>query len=98
MKKRGGKSWNSKFIFFSVRNSISPGIARKLEGICQSLTLPGDQGDLVKFLANPKNIQRINGLIEDIYEALMDYQVCKLNYPFCTCLTFMLDIIATRYL
>ena len=56
------------------------GIARKLKGICQSLTLPANQGRVVVFLANSENAQRINGLVEDIHEALMEYQVCILGY------------------
>jgi len=78
--------------------SLMLGIARKLKDICQSLTLPGDQEDVVGFLADPKNTQRIGGLIEDVHEALMVYQVCQPNCSFCTCLIFMLDFIATRYL
>ena len=73
-------------------------IARKLEDICQSLTLPRDQGDVVGFLANPKNRQGVSGLIEDVHEALMVYQVCQPNCSRYTCLIFMLDFIATRYL
>ena len=73
-------------------------ITRKLEGICQSLTLPENQGKVVEFLANSKNVQRINGLVEDIHEALMDYQVCISTTHFLLYLTFMLDFTATRYL
>ena len=59
-------------------------VARKLEDISQSLTLPEDEGKVVEFLTNTENAQRVNGLVEDIHEALMDYQVCKLNYSFFT--------------
>ena len=51
-------------------------IARELENIHQSLTLPAEQGKVLEFLMNAENVQRINGLIEDICEALMEYQVC----------------------
>jgi hypothetical protein len=60
------------------------GVARKLEDIHQSLTLPAEQGKVMGFLTNTENAQRINGLVEDIREALMDYQVCVLNYSFST--------------
>ena len=60
------------------------GIVRKLEDICQSLTLPAEQGRVMEFLTNTKNAQRINGLVEDICEALMDYQVCLSNHLFST--------------
>ena len=32
--------------------------------------------DLVGFLNNPENVQRLNGLVEDIRYVLVDYQVC----------------------
>jgi len=33
------------------------------------------QEDLALFLGIPKNAQKVNGLVEDIRDALMDYQV-----------------------
>ena len=36
---------------------------------------------LADFLNNPENAQRLNGLVEDIRYALMDYQVCILSPP-----------------
>ena len=73
------------------------GVARKLENIFQSLTLPEDEGKVMEFLTNIENAQRINGLVEDIHEGLIDYQVCKLNYSSSLCLTFMLDIFTNGY-
>ena len=63
-----------------ARSNMKIVIARKLNDICQSLTLPTEQGEVVEFLTNAENAQKINGLVEDIHEALMDYQVCILNY------------------
>ena len=34
------------------------------------------QGDFVDFLNNPEGVQEIDGLVDDIRYALMDYQVC----------------------
>ena len=51
------------------------GVSRELENICQSLTLPAEQGKVVEFLANTENAHKINGLVEDIHEVLMAYQV-----------------------
>ena len=59
-------------------------ITRKLDDTCQSLTLPSEQGSVLEFLTNAENAQRINGLVDDIYEALMAYQVCMSNYLSCT--------------
>jgi len=38
----------------------------------------------VEFLASTENAQRINSLVDDIYGALMDYQVCMLKYSIST--------------
>ena len=34
------------------------------------------RSDIVDFLSDPENAQRLNGLVEDIRYALVDYQVC----------------------
>ena len=58
------------------------GMTRKLENICQGLTLPEKQGEIMRFLANTGNAQRINSLVEDIHEGLMEYQVWMASYSF----------------
>ena len=60
------------------------GIARKLEDAYQSLALPAEQGKVLEFLTDAKNTQRINGLVDDICEVLMEYQVCLSNHISCT--------------
>jgi len=35
------------------------------------------QKDLVFFLKKSENAQKLNGLVQDIRYALMDYQVCS---------------------
>jgi len=35
--------------------------------------------DLENFLREPENAQELNGLVEDIRYALIDYQVCTFN-------------------
>ena len=60
------------------------GIARKLEGICQSLTLPMEERQVLEFLTNTENAWKINDLVEDVCEVLMEYQVCVSNYLSCT--------------
>ena len=60
------------------------GIARKLEGICQSLTLPVEGRQVLEFLTNTENTWRINDLVGDVHEVLMEYQVCVSNYLSCT--------------
>jgi hypothetical protein len=74
------------------------GVGRKLEDIHQDITQLAGQGAAVGFLTNTKNAQRINGLVEDIREAMMDYQVCISEDLILPCLTFTLDFTATRHL
>ena len=62
------------------------GIARKLEDVHQELALLAGQGKVVGFLVNTENAQRINDLVEDIRQVMMDYQVCASNNPFLSCL------------
>jgi hypothetical protein len=74
-------------------------IARKLEEVHQDLTQLMGQCMAVEFLTNTENTQRINRLVEDIREVMMDYQVCMANYLFIKCLMFViLDFTTTRYL
>ena len=74
------------------------GIVRGLEGVHQGLVLLARQGGVVGFLTNTKNAQRINDLVEDIRQAMMDYQVCLSNDSFLLCLMNVLDLVATKYL
>ena len=55
---------------------------RKLEGVGQNLTLPAERGEVRVFLTNPENAQRVNSLVEDIFDTLLEYQVCALAYLF----------------
>ena len=74
------------------------GIARALEDVHQELAQLAEQGKVVGFLANTETAQRINDLVEDIRQVMMDYQVFASTNPFLSCLTTVLDLIATRYL
>jgi hypothetical protein len=58
------------------------GVARKLEDVRRSLTPLAEQGKAVGFLTNAENAQKINGLVEDIRDAMMDYQVWGSNFHF----------------
>ena len=51
------------------------------------------------FLKNAGNAGKLAGLLEDIRDAMMEYQVrMLLSRLLLRCLTFELDFIATRYL
>ena len=52
------------------------GISRKLEDVHQDLRLLSEQGRAQGFFDNIKNADKLAGLVEDIRDAVMDYQVC----------------------
>jgi hypothetical protein len=51
-------------------------ITRKLKVIDQALDSITTQNDLAQFLTNTENAQKLDGLVVDIHDALMGYQVC----------------------
>jgi len=81
-----------------VESDIRAGIARKLEDVHQDLRLLSEQGRAQGFFDNIKNADKLAGLVEDIRDAVMDYQVCITDYSFLPCLTLVPDLIATGYL
>ena len=52
---------------------------RKLKEIVQAMDSMISRNDLADFFKNPENAQELNGLVEDIRHALMDYRVCTLK-------------------
>ena len=52
------------------------GTGRKLENIRQDLVLLGEQGKAQGFFNNVENSDKLGGLVEDVRDAVMDYQVC----------------------
>ena len=52
------------------------GTGRKLEGIHQDLALLGEQGKTKGFFNNVENSDKLGDLVDDIRDAVMDYQVC----------------------
>ena len=74
-------------------------VCRKLEEVDQELDLLAGQGKTAGFLTNAESAQRINGLVEDIRQVMMDYQVRALTRSsLMSCLTNVVDFTATRYL
>ena len=51
------------------------GVDRKLEVVRQALDPMATQKDIAQFLNNTENAQKLNDLVDDIREAVMDYQV-----------------------
>ena len=73
-------------------------IHRKLQGVHQALALLGEQGKVKGFFNNVVNAAELSAMVEDIRDAMIDYQVCTLNHPFLPCLKLLLDINATRHI
>ena len=83
--RKGGRrrervTWNSELALSKIETWVSClRIVRKLEEVSQAMESMTSQNDLVGFLNNPKNSQKVNLLVEDICYALMDYQVHTLK-------------------
>ena len=50
-------------------------IERKLEDIHQELALLGEQSKTKGFFNNVENAEKLGGLVEDLRDIIMDYQV-----------------------
>ena len=51
-------------------------IGSKLQDIRRDLALLEEQGKVKGFFNNVKNADKLNGLVEDIRDAMVEYQVC----------------------
>jgi len=69
-----------------------------LEDVHRDLILLSEQGKVQGFFNNIKNAEKLGGLVEDIRDAMMDYQVCISGYSFLPYLMLVLDFVAARYL
>jgi len=74
------------------------GIIRKLKEIGQAMDSVTAQEDLALLLKKPDNAQKLNGLVQDIRDVLMDYQVCSLGSPALIVANVCSDLVAKRYL
>ena len=54
---------------------------RKLDNILQDLIPLAEQGKITRFLNSAEDVNKLGDLVEDIRDAMMDYQVCPQNYP-----------------
>ena len=51
-------------------------VCRKLDDVQQELKGLKKQGKIEGFFTNAENAEKLAGLVEDIRDAVMDYQVC----------------------
>ena len=74
-------------------------MSRKLQTAHQDLSQLAEQGKIEAFLKNVGNADRLGGLLEDVRDAMIEYQVCiSPNHMTCRRLIFESDLIATGYL
>ena len=73
-------------------------IGRKLDNVLQELKVLEKQGKVEGFFTNVKNAEKLAGLVEDIRDAVMDYQVCGQNNLISPCLIPSSEFVATRHL
>ena len=55
---------------------LTSSFARKLEDILRELTPLEQRGKVTRFLNGTKDTDKLSGVVEDIRDAMMDYQVC----------------------
>ena len=70
---------------------------RKLQAAHQDLDLVVKQGNVEGFFRNLENADKLSGLVEDIRDAMVEYQV-RLDDALLAPLTFASDLVAARYL
>ena len=73
-------------------------VCRILDDVQQELKGLEKQRKIEGFLTNAENAEKLAGLVEDIRDAVMDYQVCGQNNLISPCLIPISDFIATRHL
>ena len=74
------------------------GVSRNLQDVRRDLAPLEQQGKVEGFFNNFENAGKLGGLVEDIRDATMEYQVCGSSYPLLPCLTSLPDLFATRSL
>jgi len=74
------------------------GVSRKLEDVHRDLTLLAEQGKIKGFFHNTENVNKLGGIVEDIRDAMMEYQVCIQKLFIRAPITFATDLLTARYL
>ena len=77
MREQGERNWNGEITFAKFKSGILPAaITRSLEDICRDLVRLEGQGKVEGFFNNVENADKLSGAVEDIRDAMMEYQVC----------------------
>ena len=75
-KKRGGRFSNGNPLISRLVPCLTSSFGRKLEDILRELTPLEQRGKVTRFLNGTKDTDKLSGVVEDIRDAMMDYQVC----------------------
>ena len=59
-------------------------IDSKLDDVLKDLNLLEKQGNIAKVLTNAENADKLSGMVEDIRDAMMEYQVCLWSASYLT--------------
>lgn len=74
MQKKGG-DWSFRGLYLYEYMSVCSPPPRKLEGVTAKLEPLSDQHVLVRFLCNIDNAKTLTGFVQELADAIMDYQV-----------------------
>ena len=73
------------------------GIGRKLQDVRQDLALLEEQGKVKGFFNKVENADKLSGLVEDIRDAMVDYQVRTSSHLVSSYLKLFLDVVAAGH-
>ena len=74
MQKRGGE-WVFRGSYSNEYEPVCLSLSRKLEGVIAELERISDQPRLIMFLNNVENAKTLAGFIQELADAVTDYQV-----------------------
>ena len=69
-----------------------------MEDVGRELVPLKKQGKVEGFFNNTENAGKLSSLVEEVRDAMMEYQVYESATRLCKCLTSVADFIVARYL
>ena len=80
MREQGERDWSGEIMFSNVTGEVLPtAITRSLDNIYRGLARLEGQGKVEGFFNNAENADKLSGAVEDIRDAMMEYQACIHN-------------------
>ena len=79
-REQGERNWNGEIAFSVLKGGVLlVAIPRTLENVCRGLARLEGHGTVEGFFNNVENADKLSGAVEDIRDAMMEYQVCIRN-------------------